>query len=345
MGAKAKILIIYTGGTIGMFTDPVTGSLRAFDFNEIEKLIPETKQLNIDVDTYSFENPIDSSNAKPEFWIKLIEVIEKSYYDYDGFVILHGTDTMSYTGSALSFMINNLTKPVILTGAQLPLGTIRTDGKENIITALEIAAAKKKDGNPRVPEVAIYFENKLFRANRTHKYNAEYFDAFESPNYPPLAEAGIKIHFNDKFIINREISGFTKFYKKIDKNIIVLKIFPGIKQEFLNQILNMKGLKGVVLETFGSGNAPTEEWFIDELKKAIENGIIIYNVTQCNAGKVDMGRYETSRMLKEIGVVSGYDITTEAAVTKLMFLLGQGLKQDEIAFFLEQNIAGELSRN
>ena len=345
MSHKAKILLIYTGGTIGMFTDPITGSLKSIDFKKIENHIPETAQLNVNLTTYAFDKPIDSSDASPEFWIDLVSVIEKNYLDFDGFVILHGTDTMAYTGSALSFMITNLIKPIVLTGAQLPLGTLRTDGKENIISAIEIAAAKKKDGTSRVPEVTIFFEKKLFRANRTHKYNAEYFDAFISPNFPPLAEAGIKIHFNDKFIINKEIRSVTSFYKKIDKNIILLKIFPGLTQEYLDTILNLKGLKGVVLETFGSGNAPTEKWFIEELEKAINRGIIIYNVTQCNAGKVDMGRYETSRILKEIGVVSGYDITSEAAITKLMFLLGRNLSYKELKYYLEQNIAGELTKN
>jgi len=345
MSSKAKILLIYTGGTIGMFTDPITGSLKSIDLKKIENHIPETAQLNVNLTTYAFNKPIDSSDASPEFWIDLVSVIEKNYLDFDGFVILHGTDTMAYTGSALSFMITNLIKPIVLTGAQLPLGTLRTDGKENIISAIEIAAAKKKDGTSRVPEVTIFFEKKLFRANRTHKYNAEYFDAFISPNFPPLAEAGIKIHFNDKFIINKEIRSVTSFYKKIDKNIILLKIFPGLTQEYLNTILNLKGLKGVVIETFGSGNAPTEKWFIEELEKAINRGIIIYNVTQCNAGKVDMGRYETSRILKEIGIVSGYDITSEAAITKLMFLLGRNLSYKELKYYLEQNIAGELTKN
>ncbi len=345
MPQKPKILLIYTGGTIGMITDPATGSLKAMDFREIEKLIPETRRLNAELDTYSFKTPIDSSNADPQFWIELVSVIEKNYIKYDGFVILHGTDTMSYTGSALSFMIGNLGKPIILTGAQLPLGTIRTDGKENIITAIEIAAAQRKDGKPRVPEVAVYFENKLFRANRTHKYNAEYFDAFESPNYPPIAEAGIKINFNDKFIINREISGIPSFYKKIDKNIIILKIFPGLGQDYLEKILSIENLKGVVLETFGTGNAPTYDWFIQGLKNAIDRGIVIYNVSQCNAGSVHQGHYETSRLLKDIGVANGYDITTEAAVTKMMYLLSKGLSQNELIYFLEQNIAGELTHS
>ncbi len=344
MSDRSKVLLIYTGGTIGMMNDPVSGSLRAFDFKEMEKFLPDLKQLNVDLDTLAFEKPIDSSNANKEFWVKIVSILEANYFDYDGFVILHGTDTMSYTGSAISFMIQNLNKPVILTGAQLPLGTLRTDGKENIITAIEIAAAKRKDGSPWVPEVAIYFQTKLFRANRTHKYNAEYFDAFESPNYPPLAEAGIKINYNKKLINYQQDDKITIFNKKLDDNITVLKIFPGISEKVVEATLQIEGLRGLILETYGAGNAPTFDWFIDKLATAIKQGLIVYNVTQCNAGRVEQGRYENSRLLKEIGVVSGFDITTEAAVTKMMFLLAQNMSKKEIKYYLEHNIAGELSR-
>ncbi len=341
--SRSKVLLIYTGGTIGMLNDPVTGSLKAFNFNEISNFLPDLKRLGVDIKTISFDNPIDSSNVDNGFWVELVRIVEKNYVKFDGFVILHGTDTMAFTGAALSFMINNLNKPIILTGAQLPLGTLRTDGRENLISAIEIAAAKKKDGSPWVPEVAIYFENKLYRANRTHKYNAEYFDAFESPNYPPLAEAGIEIHYNEKAINYNNFNRIVNFNKKIGTDIAVLKLFPGIEEKYVDAILNIENLKGIILETFGSGNAPTYPWFLEKIENAIKKGIIIYNVTQCNEGSVDLGRYETSKYLKDIGVVSGYDITFEAAVTKLMFLLGQNLSYEQIKFYLEHNIAGEIS--
>ncbi len=340
---KSKVLLIYTGGTIGMLNDPVTGSLKAFNFEEISNFLPDLKRLGVAIKTLSFNEPIDSSNVNKDFWIELVSIIENNYVKYDGFVILHGTDTMAFTGSALSFMISNLNKPIILTGAQLPLGTLRTDGRENLISAIEIAAAKRKDGSPWVPEVAIYFENKLYRANRTHKYNAEYFDAFESPNYPPLAEAGIEIYYNEKFINYNNFNRVVSFNKNLDTNVGVLKLFPGINEEFVDAILNNENIRGIVLESFGTGNAPTYDWFLSKLENAIKKGLVIYNVTQCNKGSVDMGRYETSKYLKDIGIISGYDITFEAAVTKLMFLLGQGLTNEQIKYYLARNIAGEMS--
>ncbi len=338
----SKVLIIYTGGTIGMINDPNNGSLRPFDFKHILNFIPDLKQFNIEIDTYSFDKPIDSSDADIDLWIKTAKVIEKNYLNYDGFVILHGTDTMAYTGSALSYMISNLDKPVILTGAQLPIGTLRTDGKENLITAIEIAAAKDERGKARVPEVCIYFETKLYRANRTHKYNAEYFDAFESPNYPTLAEAGIKIHYNDNAIAGKELAGITKFNYNFNNNIGILKIHPGINLNFLEATIETEGLKGLIIETYGTGNAPTNKNFINSLKKAIDKGIIVYNVSQCNAGRVEMEKYATGKKLKELGIASGKDITIEAAVTKLMFLLGQGMSKEKVKFYLEKNIAGEI---
>ncbi len=341
--ANSKILLIYTGGTIGMITDPATGSLKPFDFEHILEYIPDLNQFDIKIDAVSFDKPVDSSDIGIPEWIKLVTIIERKYSEYDGFVILHGTDTMSFTGSALSFMMQNINKPVILTGSQLPIGMIRTDGKENLITSIEIAADKFENGKPKVPEVCIYFENKLYRANRTFKYNAEYFDAFASPNYPPLAEAGISITYNYKHIYYPQLDKLPSFFKKMDNNVAVLRLFPGINRNFVTQVLSTPGLKGVILQTYGAGNAPSETWFLDELKKAIDNGIIIYNVSQCSAGKVDMDRYHNGKILRDTGVVSGKDITLEAAVTKLMFLLGMGLGNREIKELLEKNIAGEIS--
>ncbi len=340
---KAKILLVYTGGTIGMFKNPETGTLQPFDFEKISEYVPDLQSLDIQVDTHSFEKPLDSSNIMPEIWLKLVKIIKQNYYDYDGFVILHGTDTMAYTGSALSFLLQNLNKPVILTGSQLPIGMIRTDGKENLITSIEIAAAKKPDGLPRVPEVAIFFGTKLFRANRTHKNNASYFDAFESPNYPPLAEAGIQITFFDKNISSYPENKLINFYEKICTKVASIKLFPGLSKEYVSAVLNLKGLKALVLETYGAGNAPTEKWFLDELKQAIDKGIIVYNVSQCAKGTVLQGRYETSRKLAEIGVISGYDITFEAAITKLMFLLGQNFDKKTVEYYMSKSIAGEMT--
>ncbi|MDD2530694.1 MAG: asparaginase [Bacteroidales bacterium] len=333
-----RILVIYTGGTIGMVKDKKTGTLLPFDMSKIYEALPVLREFNCELDSYRFDPIIDSSNMKPDYWIGLVNVIESNYEKYDSFIVLHGTDTMSYTASALSFMLENLAKPVILTGSQLPLGMIRTDGRENIIGAVEIASNE----NLSIPEVCIFFEDRLYRGNRTTKINAEYFEAFYSGNYPSLAKVGINITYKQHLFLQKPTQSF-KTYKKLDDNIILIKLFPGIKESYLRTILSIEGLKGVVLETYGSGNAPTEEWFIDALKTAIDNGIIIYNVTQCKAGSVAMGHYETSAHLAEIGVISGHDITTESAVAKLMFLHGNYDDKNKIVEMLNQPLRGELS--
>lgn len=340
---KTSILLIYTGGTIGMIENPETGALENFNLEQLKKHVPELKNLTFHIDTYQFDPPMDSSDMDPDAWCKLVHIISDHYDHYTGFVILHGTDTMAYTASALSFMLEGLSKPVILTGSQLPIGVPRTDGKENLLTSLEIAAAHDDEGNPLVPEVCIFFENHLMRGNRTIKINAENFNAFRSFNYPVLAEAGIHIKYNNVQIRFEMAERKLKPHYLLDTNVAVLKLFPGIQENVLSSILDIKGLKAIVLETYGSGNAPRKEWFIRRLRKASEQGMVIVNVTQCSAGTVEMERYETGYQLMQAGVVCGYDSTTESAVTKLMFLLGHGYSPSEVRKRMSMPMAGEIT--
>lgn len=338
---KSKVLLIYTGGTIGMMQDAKTGQLKPFDFKQLTDQIPELNKFEVTLSAISFANPIDSSDMQPAVWIEIAKMIEKNYDKVDGFVVLHGSDTMSFTASALSFMLENLNKPVILTGSQLPIGMIRTDGKENLITAIEIAAAKEK-GKPVVSEVCIYFEYQLYRGNRTHKFNAEHFQAFQSANYPVLAEAGVHLKYTHG-AIQKGNGKKLKVHTFLDSNIAILKVFPGITQNVVEAILNAKNVKAIILETFGSGNASTQKWFIDALQKAISKGIVILNVTQCNAGKVEQGKYATSAAFKKIGVIGSSDITSEAAVAKLMFVLGTTSNKKEIEKLLKSDLRGEMT--
>jgi len=335
-----NILILYTGGTIGMTHDPDTGTLRPFDFKQVVIHLPELRKLDCHVDFHTFKPLRDSSDMQPDVWVELAVLIEQNYKKYDGFVILHGTDTMAYTASALSFMLENLTKPVVLTGSQLPYGAIRTDARRNLITAVEIAGAKE-NGKPVVPEVSLFFNNQLFRGNRVEKYTSSRFDAFQSSNYPALADSGVHLVFNHENI-RKPGNGKLKVHKQLDTNIALLKIFPGIHRSFMDAVIGNSGLKALVLETYGSGNAPTSKWFLGLISKAVDNGMVVLNVSQCSGGSVEMGKYETSLHLKKAGVVSGYDMTTEAALTKLMFLLGQGFTNKKLKDALAVSLRGEL---
>lgn len=340
---NAKVLLIYTGGTIGMVENPDTGSLEPFNFDHLYNHLPEMKRLKFKVDHIVFDPVIDSSDIMPHHWLKMVRTIEDNYNKYDGFVILHGTDTMSYTASALSFMIENLSKPVVLTGAQLPIGKLRTDARENLITALEIAADKDMMGNPIISEVCIFFQNDLLRGNRTTKLNADNFNAFKSFNYPNLAKSGIEIRYNESALLPSITKGKLKFHYLLDSNVVCLKMFPGISETSVKAILNIEGLKAVVLETYGTGNAPLSDWFLSLLKEAVAKGILILNVSQCKMGIVDMGRYITGQALLNVGVVSGYDSTIEAAVTKLMLLLGHGYDAVELKKRMLRSLTGEIT--
>lgn len=336
----SSVLLIYTGGTIGMKTDPHTGVLVPFDFNDIKEEFPSINSLGVDIEVIMLK-PIDSSNVTPALWGDLARIIKDNYQKYDGFVILHGTDTMSYSASALSFMLENLAKPVVFTGSQIPMGVLRNDGRENLITAIEIAAAKK-DGVAAVPEVCLYFQNKLLRGNRTTKYSAEELDAFRSENYPALAEVGINIHYNLEDIL-KPTDRALSIQTAMDTNVVVVRMFPGLNENLLRSMLSVKDAKGVILETYGAGNAPTDKWFTDCIKEAVEAGVAVVNVTQCRNGSVSMDVYETGKELQKTGVISGYDLTFEAAITKLMCLLGQGYRSDDLTRLMKTSLRGEIT--
>ncbi|MCF6348555.1 MAG: asparaginase [Flavobacteriaceae bacterium] len=343
MTKKPEILIIYTGGTIGMIKDYESNALKAFDFDHLYENIPELNQLGCYIETISFENPIDSSNMNINYWVDIIEIIEQNYDKKDGFVVLTGSDTMSYTSSAISFMVENLDKPIIFTGSQLPIGDLRTDAKENLITAIQIASARDKKGLPIVTEVGLYFEYKLYRANRTTKINAEQFEAFSSPNYSAIAESGVHLKFNSNLLFKPAKNKKLIVRKKLEDNIVILKLFPSITKQVVQSILEIPNIKGVILETYGSGNAPTEKWFMDLLKKALQKGIYIVDVTQCIGGSVILGQYLTSIQLQKIGLINGKDITTESAIAKLMYLLGENISRNEFKTFFETSLRGEMS--
>ena len=338
-----KVLLIYTGGTIGMNRNPRTGALEPFNFESLLSNVPELQQLSTEIATFQFNPPIDSSDMSPERWVDLAHVITNNYNLYDGFVILHGTDTMAYTASALSYMLENLTKPVILTGSQLPIGQVRTDGKENVITSIEIASAKYQDGKAMVPEVCIYFNGHLMRGNRTTKQSADNFNAFESFNYGHLADAGVNINYHTSRILMPDYSKSVQPRFVLDPSVIVFTVFPGIQEDLIRHVLMSPKLRSIVMRTYGSGNAPQYPWLMNALKEATGKGKIIVNISQCMAGSVEMGRYDTGYQLKEAGVISGHDSTVESAVTKLMYLQGIYSDWHQVKNHMQRSIRGEIS--
>ena len=341
--SRPKILLIYTGGTIGMIENPDTHTLEPFNFDHLIDNVPKIRMLDYDIDHIQFQSPIDSSTITPTHWRSIAEMIEERYNQYDGFVILHGTDTMAYTASALSFMLENLDKPVIITGSQLPIGEVRTDGEENLITALQVAAARCSDGRPCIREVAILFENYLWRGNRSTKHSADHFNAFKSNNYPELAKIGLGIQFNVDALWRKKPAGPLRVQKNMDPSVLSIDIFPGMKPEVLNYLLEAPGVKGIVLRTYGAGNAPIDPWFINAIKKASDSGKFIVNVTQCSNGSVRQERYLTGLHLQNAGVISGHDLTIEAAVTKMMYLFGKDLPLEKVAEAFEKPIRGEMT--
>lgn len=342
---RASVLLIYTGGTIGMKEDAGTGALKPFDFSGIMEEVPELRKFAVTVDSYTFTPLIDSSDVEPSLWQALAKLIYESYDRYDGFVILHGTDTMAYSASALSFMLDHLSKPVIFTGSQLPIGRPRTDGKENLISAVEIAAARDGDGHALVPEVCICFNSQLLRGNRSVKVNATGFDAFSSPNYPPLATAGISIKYNTGLIHHPSEPGRPlEIHTTLDTRVSVLKVHPGITEQAVRDILLGTGTRAVIIETYGSGNAISKAWFLSIIREAVQMGKILVNITQCLSGDVDMDIYATGRALKDAGVISGHDATTESALGKLFFLMGGHPDNHEVKALLEKNLKGEISK-
>lgn len=343
LARKGRVLLIYTGGTIGMGRNPKTGGLEPLDFADIISHMPELEQVSTAIDVYQFPTPIDSSDMNHLMWAELVRIISKRYADYDGFVILHGTDTMAYTASALSFMLTNLTKPVILTGSQLPIGQLRTDGKENLITSIELASLQNENGLTPIPEVCIYFSGHLLRGNRSTKQNAEQFNAFESFNHPHLCEAGVEFSFAHHHILKPDFSQPMVPHTEMNPNILVFSLFPGLQEGMVKHILDSNNLKGIVMRSFGSGNAPQQTWLTDLLRRATDRGITIVNISQCMAGRVEMGRYDAGVHLLNAGVVSGYDSTIEAATTKLMYLTAHHSDPAVIKALMQTSIAGEIN--